>query len=58
LKHRLIFSDDVYPTFQHNYGIYPSFSEKTDIEMTVETDSVGITGASIIGGFDLILADN
>jgi hypothetical protein len=57
-KHVSSISDVAVNTYQHKYEEPEVFAEKTDIEMTVELLSTGVTGASISAGFDLVLVDN
>ena len=43
---------------QHFYKVPEIFQAKTDIEMRVEAEAGGTTGARFAGGFDLILVDD
>jgi hypothetical protein len=43
---------------QHSYNEPEVFAEKTDIIMTAQITAAAITGASVSGGFDIVLVDN
>jgi hypothetical protein len=58
LKHSSALSDNGTSAYQHKYEEPEVFAEKTDIEMTCEMLAVGGTGASISGGFDIVLVEN
>ena len=53
LKHQNSISDIATGYVQHSYRVPEKFTEKTDIEMTVQADEAGVTGATISAGFDL-----
>jgi len=57
LKYRASFSDDLQSGFSQSYktGLY--FDELTDLELTVQALAAGMTGASMAGGFEIILND-
>ncbi len=58
LKHKDAISDNATSYISHNYTEPQKFTEKTDIEMTAEITDSPITGASVTGGFDIVLIDN
>jgi len=57
LKHRMSWAGTI--PYQHFYtepeGPFP---EKTDIKMTTEVTAVGVTGAAVSAGFDIVLVDD
>lgn len=55
LQHRLAITN---APFDKEFRVPLQFSEKTDIELTCELSASGVTGATVIGGFDLIIEDN
>jgi hypothetical protein len=57
-KHVSSISDIGTNAYQHKYEEPEVFAEKTDIEMTVQLLSTGVSGASISAGFDVVLIDN
>ena len=58
LKKKFAIGDSATSLVQYNYVEPAKYDEKTDIEMRVSITAAGITGASISGGFDLVLVDN
>ena len=56
-KHITAIADDGSSYIQHNYAEPEVFVEKTDIEMTAQM-TANTTGASISGGFDIVLVAN
>jgi hypothetical protein len=56
LKFKAAISDDA--SLDHVYEEPEVFSEKTDIEITVETTENAITASAVIAGFDIVLVDN
>ena len=58
LKHKSSISDSGTSYIQHEYVEPSRFEGKTDIIMTVDMTALGATGASISGGFDIVLVDN
>ncbi|MCP4370028.1 MAG: hypothetical protein GY797_18210 [Deltaproteobacteria bacterium] len=55
LKHKASIVEDGTSYIKHEYVEPEVFSEKTDIEMKVNTDQAS---SSIAGGFDIVLVDN
>ena len=57
LKHVTSISDVGTSYIQHKYEEPEKFEAKVDIRLTVEATAVGATGASVAGGFDIVLVD-
>jgi hypothetical protein len=57
LKHKMVIPDTTAP-FQHIYTDPQKFTEKSDIEMTVQVLTAGKTDANMIAGFDVVLVDD
>lgn len=58
LKHRASIQDGGTTYIQHKYEEPEMFTEKTDIEMKVQSTEVGATGCSVSAGFDIVLIAN
>ena len=58
LKHKSSISDVGSSYIQHIYVEPEVFMAKTDIHMTSDMTAVGATGASVSGGFDIVLVDD
>lgn len=58
LKHRSSISDVGTSYIQHNYNEPEVFSEKTDLEIHATATAIGVTGASVSAGFDIVLVNN
>ena len=56
-KHITAIADDGSSYIQHKYDEPEVFTEKTDVEMTAQM-TASTTGASISGGFDIVLVAN
>jgi hypothetical protein len=57
LKHKFVVADNQVP-YQHIYTDPQKFTEKSDIEMTVQLLTAGKTDANMIAGFDVVLVDD
>ncbi|UCF13177.1 MAG: hypothetical protein JSW06_02690 [Thermoplasmatales archaeon] len=58
IKHKSSISDSGNSYIQHVYEEPEVFAEKTDIELRATITAAAITGASISGGFDIVLVEN
>lgn len=58
LKHTSAIAEVGSSHVQHTYTEPETFQEKTDVEMTVSTTAVGVTGADVSAGFDIVLVDS
>ena len=58
LKHKASISDGASSYIHHKYVEPEVFTEKTDIELTVEIPDGTATAASVSGGFDIVLIEN
>lgn len=58
LKHRSSIQDGGTSYIQHRYVEPEVFAAKTDIEMTAEVAKAGVTAASVVAGFDIVLVDD
>lgn len=58
LKHRASIVDTGTSYIQHKYQEPGVYTEKTDIEMRCAALAVGVVGASLSAGFDIVLVEN
>jgi hypothetical protein len=58
VKHVSALADGGTTSYQHKYEEPEVVTEKTDIEMTAQITETAITGASVSGGFDIVLVDD
>jgi len=58
LKHRSSLEDQGTTYIQHHFKEPEMFAAKTDIEMRVDILAIGVSGASVSAGFDLVLVDD
>ena len=58
VKHRSALDIGGTTYIQHKYEEPEVFSAKTDIEMRCKLTAVGVTGAAVSSGFDIVLVDN
>ena len=56
LKHKMSWNGEI--PYQHKYDEPQKFEEKVDIEITCELTAVGVTGAAVSAGFDIVLVDD
>lgn len=58
LKHKMSLADTGSSYIQHQYVEPPVFTEKTDIEITVEMTAAGASEGAVSAGFDIVLVAN
>lgn len=58
LKQKGVMDDSTGKKLDREFKVPLKFSEKTDIELTAEILTSNITGANLIGGFDIVLVEN